>query len=158
MPVLRVRKSHFHCFSSLQKSHLARNKNLRPVLILALWRGNVVSNLLTFGHWKVVFSPFLILYRAFSHFMYLTFCQFCKRKRVQSWFQKLFWNQNCDVVGNLVWRNWNVQFLCVCLFTCLKMVQSWFQKVFWNPCCYAIWIWLWNFQFETFSFFHSTLV
>ena len=29
-------------------------------------RGNVVSNLLTFGHWKVVFSLFLILYRAFS--------------------------------------------------------------------------------------------
>ena len=79
-----------------------RNYNPRPVLISALWRGNVVSNLLTFGHWKVVFSLFLILYRAFSHFMYLTFCQFRKKKMVQSWFQKQFWNQDCDVVRNLV--------------------------------------------------------
>ena len=127
----------------------AWNKNLRPVLISALWRGNVVSNLLTFGHWKVVFSLFLILYRAFPHLMYLrkfkfqglhhkmykiklfhccdvvpnpvveieifnfglfvcllvclylAFCQFCKRKMVQLWFQKLFWNQGCGVVSNL---------------------------------------------------------
>ena len=34
--------------------------------------------------------------------LYLTFCQFRKRKMVQSWFQKLFWNQDCDVVSNLV--------------------------------------------------------
>ena len=50
----------------------------------------LVNNLHTFCHWKVVFSLILILHRAFSHFMYLTFCQFCKRKMVQSWFQKLF--------------------------------------------------------------------
>ena len=62
----------------------------------------LVNNLHTFCHWKVVFSLILILHRAFSHFMYLTFCQFRKRKMVQSWFQKLFWNQDCDVVSNLV--------------------------------------------------------
>ena len=44
----------------------AQNENLRPVLTLGLWRGYVVRNSLTFGHWKVVFSLFLILYRAFS--------------------------------------------------------------------------------------------
>ena len=47
----------------------ARNENLRPVLKSGLRRGNVVSNLLAFGHWKVVFSLFLILFRAFSHFI-----------------------------------------------------------------------------------------
>ena len=142
---LRVRKSYFRCFSSLQKRHSsARNENLRPVLKSGLWCGNMVKNLLTFGHLKVVFSLFLISYRAFSHFMYLPekiqvsqkrkdstskckrqnlfidvtsfqiwfvclhvclslmFCQFRKRKMVQSWFQKQFWNQNCDVVSNLV--------------------------------------------------------
>ena len=34
--------------------------------------------------------------------LYLAFCQFRKRKMVQLWFQKLFWNQGCDVVSNLV--------------------------------------------------------
>ena len=62
----------------------------------------LVNNLHTFCHWKVVFSLILILHRAFSHFMYLTFCQFCKRKMVQSSFQKLFLNLDCDVVSNLV--------------------------------------------------------
>ena len=33
--------------------------------------------------------------------LYLTFCQFRKRKMVQSWFQKLFWNLDCEVVRNL---------------------------------------------------------
>ena len=42
----------------------------------------MVSNLLTFGHWKVVFSLFLILNRAFLHFMYFTFYQFRKRQMV----------------------------------------------------------------------------
>ena len=51
----------------------AQNENLRPVLTLGLWRGYVVRNSLTFGHWKVVFSLFLILHRAFSHFMYLQY-------------------------------------------------------------------------------------
>ena len=64
----------------------AQNKNLRPVVKFRLWRGYVVRNSLTFGHWKVVFSIFLILYRAFSHFMYLTYCHFRKRKMVQSRF------------------------------------------------------------------------
>ena len=113
----------------------AQNENLRPVLTLGLWRGYVVRNSLTFGHWKVVFSLFLILYRAFSHFMYPTFCQFRKRKMVQSWFQKVFWNQDCDVVGNLVVEIEILNFsLFVCLLVCLyltfcqfckrKMVQS----------------------------------
>ena len=76
----------------------------------------LVNNLHTFCHWKVVFSLILILHRAFSHFMYLTFCQFRKRKMVQSWFQKLFWNQDCDVVGNLVVEIFTFQFLFVCLY------------------------------------------
>ena len=62
-----------------QQNVAFKNENLRPVLKFGLWRGNMVSNLLTFGHWKVGFSLFLILNRAFSHFMYLTFCQFRKR-------------------------------------------------------------------------------
>jgi len=106
----------------------------------------VVSILLTFCNWKVVFSLFLILHRAFSHFMYLTFCQFRNRKMVQSWFRKLFWNQDCDVVGNLVVEIEIFHFcLFVCLLVCLfltfcqfrkrKMVQSWFQKLFWNQDC-----------------------
>ena len=106
-----------------------KKKSLRPVLISALWRGNVVSNLLTFGHWKVVFSLFLILHRAFSHFMYLTFCQFRKRKMVQSWFQKVFWNKDCDVFGNLVVEIKNFNFcLFVCLFVCLYLTFCQFRK------------------------------
>ena len=81
--------------------------------------------------------------------MYLTFCQFRKRKMVQSRFQKLFWNQDCDVVGNLVVEIENFNFcLFVCLLFCLyltfcqfrkrKMVQSWFQKLFWNQGCGAV--------------------
>jgi len=107
----------------------AQNENLRPVLTLGLWRGNVVSNLLTFGHWKVVFLLFLILYRAFSHFMYLTFCQFCNRKMVQSWFRKLFWNQDCDVLGNLVVEIEIFNFcLFVCLLVCLYLTFCQFRK------------------------------
>ena len=30
--------------------------------------------------------------------LYPMFCQFRKRKMVQSWFQKLLWNQDCDVI------------------------------------------------------------
>ena len=49
-------------FSHSQNGHFwCRNENLRPVLKSGLWFGNVVSNMLTFGHWKVVFSLFLIL-------------------------------------------------------------------------------------------------
>ena len=33
--------------------------------------------------------------------MYFKFCQFRKREMVQSWFQKLFWNQDCCVESNL---------------------------------------------------------
>ena len=89
----------------------------------------LVNNLHTFCHWKVVFSLILILYRAFSHFMYLTFCQFCKRKMVQSWFQKLFWNQDCDVVGNLVVEIEIFNFcLFVCLLVCLYLTFCQFRK------------------------------
>ena len=59
----------------------AQNENLRPVLKSGLWHGKLVSNLLTFGHWEVVFSLFLILYRAFPHFMYLRKFKFHKRQR-----------------------------------------------------------------------------
>ena len=96
---------------------------------VGLWRGNMVRNLLTFGHWEVVFSLFLILYRAFSHFMYPTFCQFRKRKMVQSWFQKVFWNKDCDVFGNLVVEIKNFNFcLFVCLFVCLYLTFCQFRK------------------------------
>ena len=129
-PFWEWEKATFTAFPHFRKvTSGARNKNLRPVLILALWRGNVVSDLLTFGHWKVVFSLFLILHRAFSHFMYLTFCQLCKRKMVQSWFQKLFCNQDCDVVGNLVVEIENFNFcLFVCLLVCLYLTFCQFRK------------------------------
>ena len=61
-----------------------RNENLRPVLKSGLWRCNVESNLLTFGYWKVVFSVFLILYRAFSHFVHLRKFRIRKRGRTSS--------------------------------------------------------------------------
>ena len=165
MPFLRVRKATFTAFPHFRKvTSGARNKNLRPVLILALWRGNVVSNLLPFGHCKVVFSLFLILHRAFSHFMYLTFCRFRKRKMVQSWFQKLFWNQDCDVVGNLVVKMKFSIFVClfVYLFVCTSRFVNFARRKWSNhnsKNCSEIravtpfWIWLWNFQFETFIFF-----
>ena len=129
-PFWEWEKATFTAFPHFRKvTSGARNKNLRPVLILALWRGNVVSNLLTFGHWKVVFSLFLILHRAFSHFMCVTFCQFCERKMVQSRFQKLFWNQDCDVVGNLVVEIEIFNFcLFVCLLVCLYLTFCQFRK------------------------------
>ena len=133
-PFWEWEKATFTAFPHFRKvTSGARNKNLRPVLISALWRGNVVSNLLTFSYWKVVFSLFLILHRAFSHFMYLTFCQFRKRKMVQSWFQKLFWNQDCDVVGNLVVENEIFNFyLFVCFLVCLYLTFCQFCKGKWS--------------------------
>ena len=60
--ILRVRKATFIAFPHFRKgTSAARNDNLRPVLKSGLLRGNAVSNLLTFGHWKVVFSLFPIL-------------------------------------------------------------------------------------------------
>ena len=119
----------------------------------------MVSDLLTFGHWKVVFSLFLILHRAFSHFMYLMFCQFRKRKMAQSQFQKLFWNQDSDVVGNLVVE---IEIFNFCLFVCTSRFAN-FARGKWSNhnsknwseirTATSFWIWLWNFQFETFIFF-----
>ena len=141
-----VVKSFLHCETWIFSGTGARNENLRPVLKSGLWRGNMVRNLLTSGHRKVVFWLFLNLCTwANSSFtkeerlhqkmykiklahccdvvpnlvveikifnfglfvcllvcLYLAFCQFRKRKMVQLWFQKLFWNQGCDVVSNLV--------------------------------------------------------
>ena len=121
----------------------------------------MVSDLLTFGHWKVVFSLFLILHRAFSHFMYLTFCQFCKRKMVQSSFQKLFLNLDCDVVSNLVVEIEIFNFfLLVCLHVCLCLTFCQFAKGKWSnhdsKNCSEIktvtWsvIWLWKLKFSIF--------
>ena len=60
-------KANFTTFPPFRKGTSgARKENLRPVLKPGLWRCNMLSNLLTLGHRKVVFSLFLILYRAFS--------------------------------------------------------------------------------------------
>ena len=138
-----------------------------PKVRPGLWRGNVVGNLLTFARWKVVFLLFLILCRAFSHFMYLTFCQFHKRKMVQSWFQKLFCNKDCDVVGNLV-VEFEI-FIFVCLFVYLSVCTprfanfargKWFNHNSKN--CSEIrtvtWlvIWLWKMQFTILIFSHRS--
>ena len=58
---------------------------------------DVVGNLLTFGHWKVVFLLFLILHRAFPHFMYLRKFKFRKRGRTSP---QNIWNKTCS----LLWR------------------------------------------------------
>ena len=116
----------------------------------------------------MVFSLFLILHRAFYHFLYPTFCQFRKRKMVQSWFQKVFWNQDCDVVGNLVVEIEILNFsLFVCLLVCLyltfcqfrkrKMVQSWFQKLFWNQDCDVVSNLVVEIAIYNFDLFHYTL-
>ena len=66
-PFWEWEKATFTAFPHFRKvTSGAPNKNLRPVLKFRLWRGYVVRNSLTFGYWKVVFSLFLILYRAFS--------------------------------------------------------------------------------------------
>ena len=53
--------------------------------------------------------------------LYLTFCQFRKRKMVQSWFQKLFLNQGCDAVLNLavefsIWNFYIFHYTLICRF------------------------------------------
>ena len=88
---------------------------------------------------------------------------------VQSWFQKLFWNQNCDVVGNLVVEIEILNFsLFVCLLVCLyltfcqfrkrKMVQSWFQKLFWNQDCDVVSNLVVEIAIYNFDLFHSALL
>ena len=80
-PFWEWEKATFTAFPHSRKgTSSAWNENLRPVLKSGLWRGNLVSNLLTFGHWEVVFSLFLILFRAFSHFIYLRKFKFRKKK------------------------------------------------------------------------------
>ena len=91
----------------------ARNENLRPVLKSGLWLVIVVSNLLTFDHWKVIFSLFLTLYRAFSHFTYLWKFKFGKRRKdfttkcviqnlfiAVTWFQIWLWKLNWIEIYN----------------------------------------------------------
>ena len=74
----------------------------------------VICSLLAIGKW---FSRFFSFYIGlFLRYVNLTFCQFRKRKMVQSWFRKLFWNQDCDVVGNLVVE---IEIFNFCLFVCL---------------------------------------
>ena len=81
-PFWEWEKATFTAFPHFRKgTSSARSENLRPVLESGLWRGNVVSDLLTSEHCKVVFSPFLILYTVFSHFMYLRKFKFRKRGR-----------------------------------------------------------------------------
>ena len=68
--------------------------------------------------------------------LYLTFCQFCKRKMVQSWFQKLFWNQDCG----MVWL-WKLQFTISIFFTALfcpcivHLVPKWSHLLLLLPFC-----------------------
>ena len=88
---------------------------------------------------------------------------------VQSWFQKLFWNQDCDVVGNLVVE---IEIFNFCLFVCLlfclyltfcqfrkrKMVQSWFQKLFWNQDCDVVSNLAVEIAIYNFDLFHTALI
>ena len=98
-----------------------------------------------------------------------TFCQFRKRKMVQSWFQKVFWNQDCDVVGNLVVKIEILNFsLFVCLLVCLyltfcqfrkrKMIQSWFQKLFWYQDCDVVSNLAVEIAIYNFDLFHTALI
>ena len=98
----------------------ARNESLRPALKSGLWRGNVVGNLLTFGHLKVLFSLFLILEGAFPQFMYPRKFMFCKRKDTTTKCIK----HNLLIVVTLfqIWL-WIHQF-SICLFSCLFTVYG----------------------------------
>ena len=135
------------------------HKNLRPVLILALWRGNVVSNLLTFGHWKVVFSLFLILHWAFSHFMYLR--SFTKEEGLHHKMYKTKLDHCSGVVPNLIVEIETFNF--VCLFVCTSHFAN-FAKGKWSnhdsKSCSEIrtvtWsvIWLCKLQFTILIFFN----
>ena len=107
----------------------ARNENLRPVLKLSLWRGNMVRNLLTVGHWKVVFLLFLILYRAFSHFLYLRKFNFPKEEGLPHKMYKTKLVHGCDVLPNLVVEIKIFKFcLFVGLLVCLYLMFCQFRK------------------------------
>ena len=87
---------------------------------------------------------------------------------VQSWFRKLFWNQDCDVVGNLVVE---IEIFNFCLFVCFhvclyltfcqfrkrKMVQLWFQKLFWNQDCDVVSNLVVEIAIYNFDLFHTAL-
>ena len=73
VPILRVRKRHFHCFSSLQKRHFRCQTRKSETCIdfrcVTCYRGKQSA------HFRPLESGFL----AFSHFMYLRKFKFRKR-------------------------------------------------------------------------------
>ena len=166
-----VRKSSKSGFFSLSKRALLVPETKiwdlfwNSVCDVVTWKE--IRSLSAIGKWCSRFFSFYI--GLFLRYVNLTFCQFRKRKMVQSWFRKLFWNQNCDVVGNLVVE---IEFFNFCLFVCLlvclyltfcqfrkrKMVQSWFQKLFWNQGCDAVLNLAVEFSIWNFYIFHSTLL
>ena len=122
-PFWEWEKATFTAFPHFRKvTSGAPNKNLRPVLKFRLWRGYVVRNSLTFGYWKVVFSLFLILYRAFSHFMYMSNSSFAKEEGVHHKMYKTKLVHCCDVVPNMVVEIETFNFcLFVWLLVCLYL-------------------------------------
>ena len=64
--------------------------------------------------------------------LYLTFCRFCKGKMVRSWFQKLFWNQDYDVVSNLVVE---IAIYNFDLFHCNLLLRSLSWRGWWRNRC-----------------------
>ena len=159
MPSLRVRKSHFHCFSSFQKRHSgAQNENLRPVLKSGLWRGNVVRNLLTFGHWKVFFSFYIGLFLILGTWENSSFT---KEEGLHHKMYKTKLDHCSGVVPNLIVEIETFNF--VCLFVCTSHFAN-FAKGKWSnhdsKSCSEIrtvtWsvIWLCKLQFTILIFFN----
>ena len=109
---------------------------------------------------KFQVSLFLILYRAFSHFMYLSNSSFAKEEGVHHKMYKTKLVHCCDVVPNLVVYVKNFNF---CLFVCLYLTFCQFRKRIWSnhisKNCSEIktvtWsvIWLWKLQFTILIFF-----
>ena len=152
-------------FSSLQKRHFRCPKRKSETCSeIRLWRGNMVSHLLTFGHWKVVFSLFLIYIGLFLILCTSCFANFARGK----------WSnhdsKNCSEIRTVTWLVIWLWILKISIFVCLffyffvctsrfanfakgKWSNHDFKNCFWIRAVTPFWIWLWNFQIETFSFF-----
>ena len=115
-----MRKSHFHCFSSFQKRHLWWTKRwYESCSETCLWHDNMVSNLLTFSQWKVVFSIISFYIGLFRILCTWENSSFAKEEGLH---HKMYKTKTCS----LLWcrsksgcGNWKFQFLFVCLFTFL---------------------------------------
>ena len=100
----------------------AQDEIMRPVLKSGLWRGNMVRNLLTSGHRKVVFWLFLNLCTWANS-------SFTKEERLHQKMYKIKLAHCCDVVPNLVVEIENFNFcLFVCLLVCLYLTFCQFRK------------------------------